>query len=148
MCKNCKGKPKLTFENGYHFSEEPDCLKHATELEKSLCSINIATVRVYMSMQTGVRKFKWHSICYENDIDDIAANYLPRQTNTAQVLVIKNPSVTSKLPELRINLNRIKDILKFYIRTNRYYRAFAENNGTFGFANMNDDSVDGDFKNK
>ena len=64
-------------------------------------------------------RFKFSSIVFENDVENLVENVLPRVPDTCRYLYLKRPNITEKCPEFKVNINNIKRILKFYIETNR-----------------------------
>ena len=63
--------------------------------------------------------YKYQAVVFENDIENLFANVLPRVPETCRQLLLKRPDETQKPDDFKIDIKRIKKILNFYIKTNR-----------------------------
>ena len=50
---------------------------------------------------------------FENDLSTLSKQVLPRLPDTCQYLLIKRGNIDQKCEHLKVNVNRIKKILKF-----------------------------------
>jgi hypothetical protein len=63
-------------------------------------------------------RFQYQSVVFENDISTLSKLVLPRLPDSCQYLLIKRGNIDSKCDHLKVNVDRIKQILRFYIQTN------------------------------
>ena len=63
-------------------------------------------------------RFQYQSVVFENDISTLSKLVLPRLPDSCQYLFIKRGNIDSKCDHLKVNVDRIKQILRFYIQTN------------------------------
>ena len=55
---------------------------------------------------------------FENDISTLSKLVLPRLPESCEYLIIKRANVDTKCDHLKVNVDRVKKILRFYIQTN------------------------------
>ena len=70
--------------------------------------------------------YKYQAVVFENDIENLFANVLPRVPETCRYLLLKRPDETQKPDDFKINIKRIKQILNFYIKTNREQKRLVD----------------------
>ena len=101
--------------NGYHFNPIPDCIKEATKLELALCSLNMVNTYLYTATPLSGQRYQYQAIVYENDVDNFSAKVLPRFPENCRYIFLKNQKLNINKPShFKINIHRIKEILKFY----------------------------------
>ena len=95
-------------------NEAPDFIKNASELTKNICSLNMVNSYNFSLTRTGFKnRFKYQSIVFENDVDNLITNVLPRVPKECRYLLMKRPNEVKKPEEFRIDIKQVKQILKF-----------------------------------
>ena len=55
-------------------------------------------------------------------MDELTSKLLPRVPENCQWMLITNPNIKDKIKQFKLNIPRMKKILKFYIETNIEYK--------------------------
>ena len=67
-------------------------------------------------------RFQYQAVVFENDLSTLTKLVLPRLPDSCKYLLIKRKNVDAKCEQLKVNVDRMKQILKFYIETNPEYQ--------------------------
>ena len=119
VCGRCSdGRIKNKMEN-QKLEVIPEFFNDATTLELNLCSIYMVNSYQFSLQRNGPKnRFQYQSVVFENDLNTLTNLVLPRLPDSCKYLMIKRGNVDTKCDHLKVNVDRIKQILKFYIQTN------------------------------
>ena len=95
------------------FSDVPQFINEASKLELDLCSINMVNAYTFSLTRNSTKnRFKYQAIVLENDLENLFVNVLPRVPEKCRYLLLKRPNENERPSEFRVNIDRIKKIIK------------------------------------
>ena len=110
-CSDGRVKSKMV---EYKLNEVPDFIKNATALELNLCSINMVNTYKFSLQRKGPKnRFQYQSVVFENDLSSLTKLVLPRLPESCKYLIVKRGNVDIKCDHLKVDVARMKKILKF-----------------------------------
>ena len=95
-------------------NEQTEDIKNATALELNLLSINMVNTYKFSLQRKGPKnRFQYQAVVFENDLSNLTKHVLPRLPDSCKYMLIKRGNVDKKCEHLKVNVNRMKRILKF-----------------------------------
>ena len=114
VCGRCSDGRSTNKMVDYKLNEVPDFIKNASALELNLCSINIVNTYKFSLQRKGPKnRFQYQSVVFENDLSSLTKLVLPRLPESCKYLIVKRGNIDKKCDHLKVDVARMKKILKF-----------------------------------